>query len=60
MSSLQGKLSLRTQIFTHWMPPASTCSKWTAAEVAHPQAQNWMARTWDMYVLLLQLNDACQ
>lgn len=36
------------------MPPASTFSKWTAAEVVPPQAQNWMARIWDMYVVLLQ------
>lgn len=54
MSSLQGRLSLQTQIFPHWTPPASTFSKWTAAEVVPPQAQNWMARIWDMYVVLLQ------
>lgn len=60
MSCLQETLCLQTRPCTHWMPPVSTCYRWTAAAAARPQTLSWMPRTWDTYVFRLQLKDARQ
>lgn len=53
----QGRFPLQSRMFTLWTWAVSTCSRWTAAAVARPQAQSWTLRTWDTYVLLLQLDE---
>lgn len=49
----QVRWPLRTLIFTHLMPPGSTCNNWRASAAARPQAQKQTPHIWDMYVLVV-------